>query len=177
MSTVSVLADRRQALELDAQPAATGAGRRTVRRTRRRAVAAPPTRGSAGRRPAAVPRPVKVVVQPAPALPTGADHPAPMRITRRGRLLVSCLIAGLAVGMFMAGRAHAGAASSDPAAQPPAAPVASVVVQPGDTLWGLAAQMAPREDPRRTVEVLRQLNGLDGGQLTAGQTLKVPAAR
>lgn len=47
-----------------------------------------------------------------------------------------------------------------------------VVVQPGDTLWSIAGELAPGEDPRHLVSVLGEANG--GDQLQVGQRLVVP---
>jgi LysM repeat protein len=60
---------------------------------------------------------------------------------------------------------------------PPAAgiPVRHVVVQPGQTLWSIAQQVAPGADPRGTVGQLERLNGLAGPQVYPGEALRVPA--
>lgn len=51
----------------------------------------------------------------------------------------------------------------------------SVVVQPGDTLWGLARQYAPGLDPRQAVYIIRTANGgLDPGRLQPGDVVLVP---
>jgi nucleoid-associated protein YgaU len=50
----------------------------------------------------------------------------------------------------------------------------TVVVQRGDTLWGLAAQRYPGEDVRLKVGEIERLNSLNGPELQTGQTLKVP---
>ncbi|GIU92519.1 MAG: hypothetical protein KatS3mg011_1425 [Acidimicrobiia bacterium] len=50
------------------------------------------------------------------------------------------------------------------------------VVSPGDTLWELAAEIAPPgEDVRRWVTLIKQLNGLTGSDLRVGQRLVLPA--
>lgn len=53
-----------------------------------------------------------------------------------------------------------------------------VVVRHGDTLWGIATEYGPQGwDPRKTVEVIRELNGLtssDVGRLRPGQELQIP---
>jgi hypothetical protein len=51
-----------------------------------------------------------------------------------------------------------------------------IVVQPGQTLWGIATAVAPHDDPRDTVLRLEHLNGLDGAGIRAGQQLLVPVA-
>jgi nucleoid-associated protein YgaU len=52
----------------------------------------------------------------------------------------------------------------------------TVVVQRGDTLWGLAEQRYPGEDVRVKVGEIEQLNSLNGPELQTGQTLKVPTS-
>lgn len=48
------------------------------------------------------------------------------------------------------------------------------VVAQGETLWSIARQVAPGQDPRRTVEILRQVNGLRSAVLQVGQRLTIP---
>jgi Tfp pilus assembly protein FimV len=43
------------------------------------------------------------------------------------------------------------------------------VVRSGDTLWGIAAEIAPDRDPREVVEALREVNG--GPELQVGTEL------
>jgi nucleoid-associated protein YgaU len=45
------------------------------------------------------------------------------------------------------------------------------VVQPGDTFWSIAAEVAPGEDPRPVVDRLQDANG--GGALQAGDRLVI----
>lgn len=47
------------------------------------------------------------------------------------------------------------------------------VVEPGDTLWSIAAE-SYGGDPRAGVWKLRQRNGLDGATIVPGQRLVVP---
>lgn len=50
----------------------------------------------------------------------------------------------------------------------------AVRVQPGDTLWGIAGEHAPRgTDVRAYVDALIELNGLEGA-LQAGTRLRLP---
>lgn len=63
-------------------------------------------------------------------------------------------------------------------ASSPAEPVEvrAHAVEPGETLWGLAASVAePGQDVRDVVRQLQDLNDLTSGGLTVGQTLYVPA--
>jgi nucleoid-associated protein YgaU len=50
----------------------------------------------------------------------------------------------------------------------------TVVVQPGDTLWSIAAARYPGDDVRIRVQDIEQANGLAGPAIEVGQTLKLP---
>jgi len=51
---------------------------------------------------------------------------------------------------------------------------ATVVLQPGDTLWGVAADFAgPSVDPRAYVDELQDLNGIEGAP-RAGMQVTLP---
>jgi LysM repeat protein len=52
----------------------------------------------------------------------------------------------------------------------------TVVVQPGDTLWSIAAARYPAADPRAEVQAIEALNGLTSPYLAVGQTLELPPA-
>jgi LysM repeat protein len=52
--------------------------------------------------------------------------------------------------------------------------VQSVVVQPGDTLWSIATAHYPDADPRERVDAIERQNGLNGPQITAGESLQLP---
>lgn len=127
-------------------------------------------RGTAGlrRRPAACA--VAPALAPAEAgLAAGQFEAGPVRLTRRGVLAVALGVA-LAGGLLLLTAYLSAGSSAAPAA---VAPGAVVTVQPGDTLWSIASQVAPGRDPRRVVEQLRRSNHLDSVSLTPGQTLKV----
>jgi hypothetical protein len=49
------------------------------------------------------------------------------------------------------------------------------VVQQGDTLWSIAKQMTPAEDPRPLVDAISSENSIDAGALVPGQTLLIPS--
>ncbi|WP_242635673.1 MULTISPECIES: LysM peptidoglycan-binding domain-containing protein [Cellulomonas] len=101
------------------------------------------------------------------ARPTGPS--STLHLTRRGRLVVWTVAALVALGVGGA----AGAWADGPAAAPE---VRRVVVAPGDTLWGIAAEAAsPGEDVRDVVLELMALNELPSGGVQAGQTVVVPA--
>jgi len=62
---------------------------------------------------------------------------------------------------------------------PPAAPVPETTVvlesRPGDTLWDVAARMAPAASPSAVVDRIRQLNGMADASVYPGELLVVPA--
>ena len=107
--------------------------------------------------------------------PSAAVVAAPtraLRLTRRGRLAVTLLMAAtLAVLALVGARtALADTFTSN------AAPVEQVVVLPGDTLWSIAQAQAPGGDVREVVAEIRDLNQLTSSRLMVGQELMVPAA-
>jgi LysM repeat protein len=50
-----------------------------------------------------------------------------------------------------------------------------VVVQPGDTLWTIAAARYPADDTRMRVDEIEQLNNLSSPLISVGETLRLPA--
>ena len=52
---------------------------------------------------------------------------------------------------------------------------ATVVVQPGDTLWTIAAARYPADDTRARVDEIERLNNLVGPVIAVGETLRLPA--
>ncbi|MGH3823051.1 MAG: LysM peptidoglycan-binding domain-containing protein [Pseudonocardiaceae bacterium] len=54
---------------------------------------------------------------------------------------------------------------------------AVVRVGAGETVWDVAARVAPRSDQRAVVERIRQLNGMTGTALRPDQQLRVPDGR
>ena len=52
---------------------------------------------------------------------------------------------------------------------------ATVVVQPGDTLWSIAVEHYPADDVRVRVDDIEQANGLAGPAIQVGQTLRLPS--
>lgn len=98
-------------------------------------------------------------------------HTAPARLTRRGRIALALGFVTVLGGGLVAGQATVGT---------PSTPISYgvVTVQPGQTLWGIAHEVAPGADPRTTVERLVAVNGLvDADAITAGDQLSVPLGR
>ena len=86
---------------------------------------------------------------------------------RRRRLLASVLVLGAVVVMGEAGSALGGAPLATPERRP-----ASVVVQPGDTLWAIVARALPTQDPRPIVDQLDDAR--HGAPLVPGETIRLP---
>jgi nucleoid-associated protein YgaU len=122
------------------------------------------------RRPASCPPPsAQPAVSAEVGIGAGQFEAPPVRLTRRGLFTIALGVA-LAGGLLLL-TAHLSAGS--PAPRHAVSPAAVVTVQPGDTLWSIAGQVAPGRDPRRVIEQLRRSNHLDTVSLTPGQTLKV----
>jgi hypothetical protein len=103
---------------------------------------------------------------------TPRRHRSRVRLTRRGRFVVVLLLLAVALVAFTLGRTTTSEAASAGSASAPT--YQTVVVEPGQTLWQLAAQIAPHTDPRVTVQRLVDLNDLAGPDVVAGQQLAVP---
>ncbi len=52
---------------------------------------------------------------------------------------------------------------------------ATVVVQPGDTLWTIAADRYPGDDTRARIDEIEHLNNLSSPVIVVGETLRLPA--
>ena len=60
-------------------------------------------------------------------------------------------------------------------AEGPPVPTVEYVVEPGDTLWAIAAKVAaPTEDLRRVVREIQRASGLESATIYPGQVLEVP---
>jgi Tfp pilus assembly protein FimV len=106
----------------------------------------------------------------------------PDRATRVRRRRLAALVAALVLALAVAGAVQAAVWLADVGSSP--APEALdpgtaqrvagqvYVVQPGDTLWSIAAEIAPDRDPRAVVDALREANG-GGVALEAGQRLTI----
>ena len=94
------------------------------------------------------------------------------RLTRRGRMVLGVLLSvPFAAVLMVIGSLSADAGTAGVAGQ---AATGVVVVQPGESLWQIARELAPQADPRATLSTIRELNGLDGNAVVPGQSLVVP---
>ncbi|UWF76867.1 MULTISPECIES: LysM peptidoglycan-binding domain-containing protein [Microbacterium] len=98
-----------------------------------------------------------------------------LRLTARGRrVLLALAAAPLAAGIAFSALAGGSALASGEQAY--RASFETVTVMPGDTLWSIAAHVAPDADPRDVVDDIIRLNNLPGGMVQAGSEIAIPAA-
>lgn len=96
---------------------------------------------------------------------------SPSPRVRRNRRFAVLFVLALAVVLAMG----AGALVAD--ADGPTAVSQTVTVAPGDTLWDVAVAHTPDgADPRRTLDRIRDLNGLTGSDVPAWTAVVLPAS-
>jgi hypothetical protein len=93
-----------------------------------------------------------------------------LRLTRRGRVFVVLVFLALLMAAVLALGGNSAATDS----RGPAHPARTVVVQEGDTLWGIASGIAGPGEVREVVHELEELNALPGPELVEGQRIAVP---
>ena len=101
----------------------------------------------------------------------------PLRLTRRGRIVLIGipLVLLAALLLSLAGFFNSPAKASDSDAELQTTSAVTVTVQPGQSLWGIAAAVVPDRDARDVVADIVQLNNLSAGAVFPGQQLFVPA--
>jgi LysM domain len=105
----------------------------------------------------------------------GAAAPAPLRLTRRGRIVVAAAAALLAILLsLLATGAMARATSHSAPSRGADRNLSQVVVLPGQSLWSVAQTADPNADPRQVMQQIIELNSLAGDVIQAGQRLWVP---
>lgn len=104
-------------------------------------------------------------VRPAITIGEPIRSRAPLRLTRRGYVVLGLLVAAVTTGLLWLAHASAPAGA-------PGGGAAAVTVRSGDTLWSIASRIAPQRDPRITVAALERLNHLDGPSVQPGQVLR-----
>ena len=95
-----------------------------------------------------------------------------MRLTRRGRLVLTAVFLGLMLAAFVVFGAHS--AATGEAGAP--VPTQTVEVGEGDTLWGLASQVAEPGHVREMILQIQELNALSGAALVEGQEIAIPVS-
>ena len=99
-----------------------------------------------------------------------AQPAAPVRLTRRGRVLVVLLLIGLLMVTLTVFGSHSAATGE----RGTPVPTRTVEVGRGDTLWTIASSVARPGHVRETIHQIEELNALTGPGLTVGQEIAVP---
>lgn len=99
--------------------------------------------------------------------------PGKLKLTRRGRVVLTSLAAVPLVVAAVFGALNAGAAS----ASGPGAPAhfAYVTVHAGQSLWSISESVAPNADPRDVIAAIVTLNGLHDATVVPGERLAIPS--
>ena len=109
-----------------------------------------------------------------PGRARGQVASVPLRLTRRGRVVVAVAAALLVAVLSLI--IAASAQASNHLARPGAAQqnLTQVTVRPGQSLWSVAEHADSDADTRVIVQQIIELNGLTGNVVFAGQQLWVP---
>lgn len=116
----------------------------------------------------------RVAVVPATSIqPT---HRPKIRLTRRGRFIFRGLpLLTLAALLVLGALTLLLPTEAKSSAETPVAPASSTVtVMHGDSLWSIAADVAPGKDSRDVINHIMQINNLTTAQVEPGQVLEVP---
>ena len=100
--------------------------------------------------------------------------PPPLRLTRRGRIVVAVTAALLVTIISLLAAGVAQATNHGPSPRAARQNLVQVVVRPGQTLWSVAESADPDQDTRVVVRQIVDLNSLSGPTVQAGQQLWVP---
>ena len=103
---------------------------------------------------------------------TKPGRPTPVRLTRRGRLALTLLFV-VAITVLVSVFGSTSAATGEKGTP---VPTRTVVVEEGDTLWGIAGEVADPGEVREVVHRIQELNALSGSGVAVGQELAVPVS-
>jgi len=104
------------------------------------------------------------------AAPPVAPVATRLRLTRRGRAVITTLVSAPIVVLVLALALTGGEATATSGD----AELPVVTVEAGQTLWQLAESVAPSANPADLVADIITLNGLDSAAVMPGQTLLLP---
>jgi len=108
--------------------------------------------------------------RPDRSIPRLARRPSPVRLTRRGRVVVVLFLLGLMVGIAVL-------LSTASQASAPAGPDRAVTVHSGDTLWSISVATMPGVQPDAAMAQIRRLNHMSDNTIYVGQQLILPPTR
>ena len=98
----------------------------------------------------------------------------PLRLTRRGRVVVAVAAALVLAALSLVIASTAQATNHPVSARAAQQGVAQVTVHPGQNLWSVAESADPAADTRVVIQQIIELNGLTGNVVFTGQRLWVP---
>ena len=98
----------------------------------------------------------------------------PLRLTRRGRVVVAVFTALVLAALSLVIASTAQATNHPVSARAAQQGLAQVTVHPGQSLWSVAESADPAADTRVVIQQIIELNGLTGNVVFAGQRLWVP---
>ena len=110
---------------------------------------------------------------PRDASPRGASPR--LRITRRGRVVLTSLVVGplVALGAIAGVNVTAAIATSSSSS---AVEFDYLTINSGESLWQVAERIAPASDPRDVIADIVSLNQLSTSSVEAGQRIAIPTA-
>jgi hypothetical protein len=94
-----------------------------------------------------------------------------LRLTRRGRSVLLALVATPLVVAAMLIGINAGGASAGSSSTP----LTKITVVGGESLWNVAEQIAPNDDPRDVIADIMSVNQLKSVDIQPGERLAIPA--
>jgi LysM repeat protein len=103
--------------------------------------------------------------------PVAASPKSKLRMTKRGRAVLLTLISTPLVIAALAFGLNSGAATGTSTSTP----LSKITVVGGETLWGVANQVAPKADPRDVIAAIESVNQLTSPDIRPGQQLSIPA--
>ena len=110
--------------------------------------------------------------RPQPA--RGQPVTVPLRLTRRGRVVIAVAAALLLTALSLVIAASAQATNHPPSSRGAQQHLIQVTVGPGQSLWSVAENADPGADTRAVIQQIVELNDLTGDVVGAGQRLWVP---
>lgn len=99
-----------------------------------------------------------------------------LRITRRGRLVLTSLVVGPLVAIGVIAGVNATSAIATSASTSAVVEFDYVTINAGESLWQVAERVAPASDPRDVVADIVSLNQMSSSSVEPGQRIAIPSA-
>ena len=123
---------------------------------------------------------MSAIVTSRPAVPSVRKASHQRGLSQRGRrartIIVLALLMAIAGQLFtwQSGQDHLSGQSAAANSQAAKVAIHYISVRAGETLWALAGRYAPNQDAQTWIDQVVQVNNLNSGILSAGQTLAIP---